>query len=137
MRKKTPSSASQFQVAPPVDPQTQADLNYLEWAMARGIKPGDLDPLSDDALRLQALYVQHVSQHPMDVVRQVMTNIFSDPKDRLAAAKLLMEYSLRKPAANMEVKTTGSVLSIDASKLSALSTEELETLDKLLSKANA
>lgn len=117
------------------DPPTAGDLSFLQFIEGKGHKVGFIDPLSDEGLRLQALYVQNFSQHPLDVVRRVMENPFSDPKDRLASAKLLLEYSARKPTQSLDLNAKGAVLNIDPTQLSALNAEELDLLEKLLSKA--
>jgi hypothetical protein len=108
----------------------------LRWLEARGNSVPQIDPLSDEGLRLQALYVQSFSQHPLDVMRRIMENPFSEPRDRMSAAKSIMEYSLRKPAANMVLDAKSVGLTIDASQLSNLSAKELDTLEKILSKAS-
>ena len=106
----------------------------MRWLDARGNGVTQIDPLSDEGLRLQALYVQSFSQHPLDVMRRIMENAFSDPKDRMTAAKAIMEYSLRKPAANMELSAKVNVLKLDPAQLSALSEKELDQLEALLAK---
>lgn len=106
----------------------------LRWLDARGNGVTKIDPLSDEGLRLQALYVQSFSQHPLDVMRRIMENAFSDPKDRMTAAKAIMEYSLRKPAANMELSAKVTELKLDPAQLAGLSAKELDMLEKLLTK---
>lgn len=115
---------------------TEQDMSMLRWLEARGNSVPQIDPLSDEGLRLQALYVQSFSQHPLDVMRRIMENPFSEPRDRMSAAKSIMEYSLRKPAANMVLDAKSVGLTIDASQLSNLSAKELDTLEKILSKAS-
>ena len=115
-------------------PATEDELSFLQFLEAHGVRLEGLDPLSDEGLRYQALYIANFSQHPMDVMRRIMQNPYSDPKDRLSAAKSLMEYSMRKPAANVELRAKGAAVVIDPSRLSALSVTELETLEKLLEK---
>ena len=130
----TTSVPSATPSAPPL-PDPAFDMQFLSFLDGRR-KSGDfIDPLSDDGLRLQALYVQNFSQHPMDVLRRIMENPFADPKDRIASAKTLMEYSQRKPTQQLQVKAEGIGLKVDASALSSLSSGELDTLEKLLSKA--
>jgi hypothetical protein len=110
-------------------------MSMLRWLEARGNSVTQLDPLSDEGLRLQALYVQSFSQHPLDVMRRIMENPFSEPRDRMSAAKSIMEYSLRKPAQQLALDAKGVGLTIDASQLANLSTKDLDLLEKLLSKA--
>ena len=111
-------------------------MSYLRFLEGKGQRVEMLDPLSDEGLRLQALYAQNFSQHPMDVMRRIMENPFSDPKDRMSAAKSIMEYSMRKPTQSLDLGSKSIALSLDPSRLSALSTQELELLEKLLAKAS-
>lgn len=133
MARKTPTSVPPAQPSVPSTLSSE-DMDYIRWLEGRGQRVAVMDPLSDEGLRLQALYVQNFSMHPLDVMRRIMENPFSDPKDRMTAAKSIMEYSLRKPAANLELSAKVASLNIDPSTLSALSTKELDTLEKLLSK---
>jgi len=131
-RRKNPMSPTPL---PPVtDPATPEETSYLQFLEGMGQRVEIVDPLSDEGLRLQALYIQNFSQHPLDAVKRIMENPFSDPKDRLSAAKILMEYSMRKPTTSIDLKAKGAVIAIDPSTLSALSAAELETLEKLLEK---
>lgn len=114
---------------------SEDDMSMLRWLEARGNSVPGIDPLSDEGLRLQALYVQSFSQHPLDVMRRIMENPFSEPRDRMSAAKAIMEYSLRKPTQQLALDAKGVGLSIDASQLANLSTQDLDMLEKLLSKA--
>ena len=109
-------------------------MSYLKFIEGKGQRVEIMDPLSDEGLRLQALYVQNFSQHPMDVVRRMMENPFTDPKDRLSAAKLLMEFTQRKPTQNMSIAASGTVVTLDPSTLKALNTKELDALEKILEK---
>lgn len=119
----TPQSADDF------------DISFLQYLDGQRNSKDFVDPLSDDGLRLQALYVQTFSQHPMDVLRRIMENFAADPKDRISAAKTLLEYSQRKPTQSLAVKAEGVGLKLDAAMLSGLDDKELELLEKLLSKA--
>ena len=116
------------------DSLSEDEKGFLQWLEGRGYALDGLDPLSDEALRLQALYVQEFSQHPLDVLRRIMQNPYSDPAHRMTAAKTILEYSARKPSATIDLKAKGAVVSIEPSQLSALSVSELETLEKLLEK---
>jgi hypothetical protein len=111
-------------------------MSLLRFIEGKGQRVQVLDPLSDEGLRLQALYVQSFSQHPLDVMRRIMENPFTDPKDRMSAAKTIMEYSLRKPAQQLALDAKSVGLSIDAAQLGNLSSKELDTLERLLSKAS-
>lgn len=107
-------------------------MRFLE---GRGTRVASVDPLSDEGLRLQAVYVQSFSQHPLDVMRRIMENPFSDPKDRMTAAKAIMEYSMRKPTQSLALDAKSVGLSVDASQLQNLTAKELDMLEKILSKA--
>ena len=120
--------------AQPLVPSAE-ETSFLKFLEGRGQRVDLIDPLSDEGLRLQALYVQNFSMHPMDVMQRIMENPFSDPKDRMTAAKAIMEYSMRKPTQSLDLSAKGSVLTIDPSQLAALTTKELEMLEKLLAKA--
>ena len=116
---------------------TEDDLSFIKFLEGKGQRVEVIDPLSDEGLRLQAIYVQNFSQHPMDVLRRIMENVYSDPKDRIASAKTLMEYTLRKPTQNLAVDNKTVQLNIDPAMLKALSAEELSALECLLDKASA
>lgn len=131
-RRKNPTPAQPLPIV--TDPPTAEETSYLQFLEGKGQRVELIDPLSDEGLRLQALYIQNFSQHPLDAVRRIMENPFSDPKDRLSAAKILMEYSLRKPTTSIDLKAKGAIVTIDPATLSALSASELETLEKLLEK---
>jgi len=107
--------------------------DFLAYLEARGHK--NWDPLSKEGLELQAMYVQECSTHPLDVLSRLMMNPYCTPSERISATKTLMEYSMRKVPNNVEINTTTQALKIDSSALSNLSLEELETLQKLLAKA--
>jgi hypothetical protein len=94
-----------------------------------------LDPLSDEAVQLQAQYAV-LGTHPFDVLKRIVANPFCSPRDRISASKLLLEYSARKVPAQLEVTgKNGSPLKLDASQLSRLSDKDLDTLERLLQKA--
>lgn len=111
------------------------DNSILRFLEGRGTRVASVDPLSDEGLRLQAVYVQSFSQHPLDVMRRIMENPFSDPKDRMTAAKAIMEYSMRKPTQSLALDAKSVGLSVDASQLQNLTAKELAMLEKILSKA--
>ncbi len=108
-------------------------LNYLESVGAKGI-----DPLSPQGLSIQAEYVKALGEHahPFDVLNRIMKNPFADPKNRIASAKTLLEYSHRKVPANLELSgKDGEAIKIDSKQLRGLSDQELDTLMTILSKA--
>ena len=116
------------------DTLTEDDKSWLQFLEGKGFGLEGLDPLSDEALRLQALYVQEFSQHPLDILRRIMQNPYADVKDRMKAADTILAYSLRKPAQQLAINAKGAGVVIDPSKLSGLSAEELGVLEQLLAK---
>lgn len=112
------------------------DLSFLTYVEGLGHKT--LDPLSKEALDLQAKYVASLPQHPLDILRRLSTNVFCTPSERINAVKALMAYTMRAVPTNLELTgKDGSALKIDASALSVLSTEELDTLQALLAKTGS
>jgi hypothetical protein len=110
------------------------ERQFLAFVEAQG--GGDLDPLSDEALRLQAQYVAEVGDHPLDVLKTLSANIFVKPSERIAAAKALLEYGARKVPAQLQLSgIDGGAIKLDASALSKLSDKELVTLETILAKA--
>lgn len=138
MVKKTVPLASLSGPLPlPSSPPTAEEMSFLEFLEARGNVLG-LDPVSDEGLRLQALYVLHFSQHPMDVIQRIMSNPLTDTKDRIASAKILMEYSMRKPTQDMNVELTGKdggAIQVASMKLKGLSDVDLAAVKALLTKS--
>lgn len=132
---KARSTSAPGTKAGPSSTQHDFDITFLQYLDGQRNSKDFVDPLSDEGLRLQALYVQTFSQHPMDVLRRIMENFAADPKDRISAAKTLLEYSQRKPTQSLAVKAEGVGLKLDAAMLSGLDDKELELLEKLLSKA--
>lgn len=106
---------------------------FLQYVEAHGHK--EADPLSDEALRLQAQYIAEVGDHPLDVLKTLVRNPFVKPSDRITAAKTLLEYGARKVPAQLDVSAKNVAISIDPAQFAALSASELETLEKLLGKA--
>lgn len=112
------------------------DRQFLDYLAANA--GGDLDPLSDEGLQLQARYVAEVGDHPLDVLKTLVKNPWVRPSDRISAAKALLEYGARKVPAQFELTgKDGAALRLDASALSKLSDKELDLLEKILAKAGA
>lgn len=135
-----PSKKPQVAPAPPEEPPEdladQLDLTtdplFLQFVEAHG--GGDLDPLSPEAVALQARYVREVGDHPLDVLKTLVRNPFVKPAERISAAKALLEYGARKVPASVEVGgPQGAPLS--GLRLSALSDQELGALTALIKKA--
>ena len=110
-------------------------LNFLSYMEGLGRK--HVDPLSKEGMDLQAQYIANLPQHPLDILRRISTNMFCTPSERISASKTLLEYSLRKVPSTVDLNTKAEALRIDASALSALSAEELDTLQALLAKTNS
>lgn len=113
--------------------ELEYDETFLKFVEAEG--GVGIDPLSDDAVRLQAKFATK-GVHPFDVLRRIVANPFCVPRDRIAASKLLLEYTARKVPQQLEVSGRGGdALKLDSRQLSTLSATELETLETLLQKA--
>jgi hypothetical protein len=109
---------------------------YLESGVGR--KAGPL-PMGPEALQTQADYLRVLgdNQHPFDCLRRISLNPWCSPKDRIAASKALLEYTAAKMPTRMEVSGPGSQpIEIDTKAVKRLSNDELDTLIKLLDKAN-
>lgn len=113
------------------------NISYLQYMEAQGGKL--VDPLSREGLELQAAYLKYLgdNQHPIDVLRRISVNPWAQTKDRISAAKALMEYTVRKIPATIELTgNDGKPLQIDASAMKNLSNSDLDLLVSLLEKAN-
>ena len=122
-------------VLPFFNDNNKSYLNYLEARGAVGI-----NPLSVEGQEIQARYLAELGsdQHPMDVLRKISLNPFASPRDRISAAKTLMEYTMLKAPSKVEISgPEGKAVKIDSSQLSALSDSELDMLTNLLSKAQS
>lgn len=122
----------------PRDPDAEevdlsTDPQFLRFLEAQGGE--GIDPLSDEALRIQAEYVKQVGDHPLDTLKSLSANIWVKPSDRISAAKALLEYGARKIPASLELTgKDGQPLQLSPKVLSKLSAKELDVLEKLLLK---
>lgn len=122
------------ELIPTYEDTNESYMNFVEANGGMGI-----DPLSTEGLQIQARYLQKLgpNQHPMDVLRRISLNPFCATKDRISAAKGIMEYSMRKVPAQLELTGAGGKpLSIGPEALKQLSNDEIDQLLKLLEKAN-
>ena len=113
---------------------------YLRHLEARGAKSLGINPTGPEALQTQAEYLHVLGehQHPLDVLRRISLNPFCAPKDRIAASKALLEYTMAKMPSKLEVSGQGGeAIKVDNAALKNLSTQELDQLIALLDKANA
>jgi len=114
-------------------PSVSSSILFSQYLRTQG---KHVDPLSDLGLKMQAQYIAEVGQHPLDILRDVASNIFAKPGERVQAAKALLEYSLRKVPAQMEVTgKDGAPLAVHPTQLKNLNDKELDTLRALLVKA--
>ena len=115
------------------DTQSPGYFAYLE-----GMGYKDMDPLSAEALKLQAEYVKNLPQHPLDILKRLSVNPFCSPNERISACKALMQYTMRAVPSNLELtgKDGGPIVKFDADAFKNLSDGELETLQKLLAKSS-
>lgn len=122
----------------PVPDFSDGSLDFPEFLRQR--EAIGIDPLSPEALKLQAQYVQGLdsSKHPLDILRNIANNRKLMPKDRIAACKAIMEYSMVRVPAKLEIDgEPGNPVKLSQEQLSSLSMGELDTLIKLLDKMGA
>ena len=118
------------------DVDLSTDPQFLRFLEANGGE--GIDPLSDEALRIQAEYVKLVGDHPLDTLKSLSSNVWVKPSDRISAAKALLEYGARKIPATLELSGKGGgPISLDPAALSKLSVKELDMLEKILTKVSA
>lgn len=127
------TSRDEGQGAEDVDLST--DPQFLRFLEANG--GVGVDPLSDEALRIQAEYVKLVGDHPLDTLKSLSSNPWVKPSDRISAAKALLEYGARKVPATFELSgKDGGPISLTPASLSKLSAKDLDTLEKILAKVS-
>lgn len=114
-------------------PSLETEALFLSFVEAQGAK--HVDPLSNEALELQAKYISQVGDHPLDVLKTLARNPFVKPSDRINAAKVLLEYGTRKPGTDINLSAPTATLSVDMTMFSGLSAKDLKALEELLSKA--
>lgn len=115
------------------------NTSYLTFLEGRGAKACGMNPTGPEALQVQAEYLHSLKDghHPLDVLRKISLNVWCAPKDRIAASKALMEYTMAKMPSKVEVSgSEGKAIEIDHKSLKNLSTAELDQMIKLLDKAN-
>ena len=131
----TKFNSEEFKDDPTPEIFKDSSESFREFLDQRKIQ--EYDPLSPEALKLQAEYVARSlpDKHPLDTLRTIANNPLSMPKDRIAACKALMEYSMPKVPAKMEVLTDGAASTrFSSEQLSVLSSAELDLLIKLVEK---
>ena len=110
--------------------------SYLQFLEGRGA--GKINAFSAEGQAIQAQYLAELgdNQHPLDVLRKISLNPFAAAKDRIAASKALLEYTMLKAPSKVEISgPEGQAIKIDQAQLSALSDKDLELLTMLLEKA--
>ena len=115
------------------------NMSFFKHLEGRGAKALHMNPTGAEALQIQADYLKVLgdNQHPFDVLRRISLNPWCAPKDRIAASKALLEYTASKMPTKIEQTTTEQkTIELDAKALKNLSTSELDTMIKLLDKAN-
>lgn len=114
------------------------NTSYLTFLEGHPAGKRGVNPTSADAFQVQADYLKVLGehQHPVDVLRRISLNPWCSPRDRISAAKTLLEYSMAKMPGKIEVSgPAGGAIQIDQSQLKNLSTQELDQLIKLLDKS--
>lgn len=129
-------TANRDEAPGPEDVDLSTDPQFLRFLEAQGGE--GIDPLSDEALRIQAEYVKLIGDHPLDTLKSLSSNPWVKPSDRISAAKALLEYGARKVPATLELSgKDGGPIALDPASFSKLSAKELDLLEKLLAKVNA
>lgn len=116
-----------------------SNLSFFQHLEGRGARALRMNPTGPEALQIQADYLKELgdNQHPFDVLRRISLNPWCAPKDRIAASKALLEYTAAKMPTRMEVESKEQkTIELDSKVLKNLSAEELDTMIKLLDKAN-
>lgn len=82
--------------------------SYLTYLEGRGAKALHMNPTGPQALQTQADYLKELGdqQHPLDVLRRISLNPWVSPKDRIAASKALLEYTMARMPTKIEAETT-------------------------------
>lgn len=137
-KKKTPvaqnPSADDAATTMPPDWDPTRDIKFVEFAASRAGM--GFDPLSEDGLRMQALFILETGDHPLDILKQTMTSIFVTPRERVSAAKAVLEYTARKVPSTFEVtgKDGAPLTQLPAEALKKLTDAELLTYQALCTK---
>ena len=76
----------------------QAFIDFIE-----ANHPAEFDPLSDDAVKMQAQYIAKVGVHPFEILKTIVANPLVKSSDRINAAKTLLEYGMRKAPSAIEI----------------------------------
>jgi len=93
---------------------------FLQFIEANG-GGADMDPLSDDAVKIQAQYIRDVGSNPFEVLKAIVANPFVKSGDRINAAKTLLEYSARKIPTNVEISgPKGGPVTVELTSAAAL-----------------
>jgi len=115
------------------------NTTFFQHLEGRGARALHMDPTGPEALQIQADYLKVLGdgQHPVDVLRRISLNPWVSPKDRIAASKTLLEYCMAKMPTKIEQTTTEQKkIELDTKALKNLTPVELDTMIKLLDKAN-
>jgi hypothetical protein len=85
---------------------------------------------------VEARWVVQSGQTPLEFLASVYRTPTFDPRDRINAAKAILEYSHRKVPSKLEVDGKVVNAKLDIAQLKGLTDDELGTLIQLLEKAN-
>lgn len=117
------------QVDPLESPKDFADL-LSEELFTEGLAANSPSELLDGTA--EELWVKSRGWTPLEYLTHTYRNPWQETKDRIAAAKAVLEYCHRKVSQSVDVNVTHKKLSVDG--LSKLSDSELEVFTKLLEK---
>ena len=115
------------------------NVSYLPYLEGVGAKRARMDPTGAKALQVQADYLHELgdNHHPFDVLRRISLNPWCSSKDRIAACKTLMEYTMAKiPTKIEQTNSETKTIEVNTAALKNLSAAELDQMIKLLDKAN-
>lgn len=82
-------------------------------------------------------FITSTGPTPLEFLAEVYRSPLHDPKDRINAAKAILEYTHRKLPTKAETNVNLSGPKLNPAMLQGLTDSELETLIKLLEKADA
>lgn len=119
-------------------PSIQQERRLLNEAMGLNVDAGDLPSQAEGLEDTQAATVRWLQQSgemPLEFLARTYRNEEAKMGDRITAARTLMDYVHRKVPVKQEIDTTTkSVPKVDPNMLRGLTENELQTLEKLLSK---
>jgi len=108
-----------------------SDVNRIEDLLSIGIGDSELrDPLEDES------WVRSTGKTPLEFLTAVYRHPLVQMRDRISAAKTVVEYThMKKPSSIEMTGRNGDAIKVSGAMLAGLSDAELETMQRLLEKA--